>query len=211
MSSVVQQQIDYLPSETELRQILGNRLPDVFIRDYAAAKRNINIASQATDGNTQDVSALEQALSSLTLQFIAVRNQVIALDGEVDSIQITITALDGRVVTVETGLANHIAAESAHGANGDIVGTDDYAQAGVGGVVLLANPVANAVASTVSVTSPDAAAAPATYNQAQAQSVVALVNEMKGDVNTLVANLNAAITQLNALLSAERSAKQMAP
>jgi hypothetical protein len=63
----------------------------------------------------------------------------------------------------------------------------------------------------VSVTSPDATAAPATYNQAQAQSVVALVNEMKGDVNTLVANLNAAITQLNALLAAERSAKQMAP
>ena len=210
MSSVIQQQIDYLPSETELRQILGNRLPDVFIRDYAAAKRNINIASQATDGNTQDVSALEQALSSLTLQFIAVRNQVIALDGEVDSIQITITALDGRVVTVETDLANHISAESAHGANGDIVGTDDYCTATVGGTVLLAGAVADAVASTVSVTSPDATAAPAAYNQAQAQSVVALVNEMKGDVNTLVTNLNAAITQLNAMLATERTAKQRA-
>jgi hypothetical protein len=209
MSSVIQQQIDYLPSETELRQILGNRLPDVFIRDYAAAKRNINIASQATDGNTQDVSALEQALSSLTLQFIAVRNQVIALDGEVDNIQITITALDGRVFTVETGLASHIAAESAHGANGSIVGTNNYCTATVGGTVLLAGALPDV--GPVTTTPPGAVAtAGAAYSQTYAQSQADAINALRQNVTDLVAANNSLVSAINQMLSTERTAKQRA-
>ncbi len=197
-------QIQYIATETDMRQMFGGKLPDKFIEDYLAGKRAIDGTIDQTNANTQTIETLDVRLDT-------VEAQIVDLDGRVDAVEGDISALGGRVDTVETNLTNHVNEESAHGATGNIVGTGDYAQAGVGGVVLLANSVANAVASAVSVTSPDATAAPATYNQAQAQSVVALVNEMKGDVNTLVANLNAAITQLNALLAAERSAKQMAP
>jgi peptidoglycan hydrolase CwlO-like protein len=204
MAKILPRQVEYIATESDMRQQVGRVLPDRFIKDYVAIKQTIGASIDQTNTNSETIDTLDARLDTA-------ETAIVSLDGRVDAAEGDITALDGRVDTVETDLTNHIDAESAHGANGDIVGTDDYAQAGVGGVVLLANPVANAVTSTVSVTSPDATAAPATYNQAQAQSVVALVNEMKGDVNTLVANLNAAITQLNALLAAERSAKQMAP
>jgi hypothetical protein len=96
---------------------------------------------------------------------------------------------------------DHRAATSAHGATGDIVGTDDYATALLGGTVLLAAAVTDATASTVSVTSADASDLP---------TAITLVNEIKGDVNTLVTDLNAVITQLNALLASKRTAKQLA-
>ncbi len=204
MANILPRQVEYIATESDMRQQVGKILSDRFIKDYVAIKQNIGASIDQTNANTQTIETLDSRLDVAEAQIVDLDNRVDAAEGD-------ISALDGRVDTVETNLSNHVNAESAHGATGDIVGTGNYAQAGVGGVVLLANPVANAVASTVSVTSPDATAAPATYNQAQAQSVVTLVNEMKGDVNTLVANLNAAITQLNALLAAERSAKQLAP
>lgn len=204
MANILPRQVEYIATESDMRQIVGGKLPDRFIEDYMAGKRAIDGTIDQTNANTQTIETLDGRLD-------IAEGQILSLDSRVDATEGDISALDGRVGTVETNLINHVDAESAHGANGNIVGTGDYAQAGVGGVVLLANPVANAVDSTVSVASPDATAAPAAYNQAQAQSVVALVNEMKGDVNQLVIDLNAAITQLNALLAAERSAKQMAP
>ena len=204
MANILPRQVEYIATESDMRQQVGKVLPDRFIKDYVAIKQTIGASIDQTNTNSETIDTLDARLDTAEAA-------IVSLDGRVYTAEVDITALDGRVDTVETDLTNHIAAESAHGANGNIVGTDDYCTATVGGTVLLAGAVADAVVSTVSVTSPDAAAAPATYNQAQAQSVVALVNEMKGDVNTLVANLNAAITQLNALLAAERSAKQMAP
>jgi hypothetical protein len=202
MSSVIEQQIDYLPSETELRQILGNRLPDVFIRDYTAIKRNVGIASQSTDDNTQAVTALQLAVT-------AINTAINALNGEVDNIQITITALDGRVFTVETGLASHIAAESAHGANGNIVGTDDYCTATVGGTVLLAGALPNVA--PVATTPPIAVAmAGATYSQPYAQSQTDAINALRQNVTDLVAANNALVLSINQMLATERTAKQRA-
>ena len=105
-------------------------------------------------------------------------------------------------------LDSHVNDNSAHGATGSIVGSEDFASSSVGGVVLIAASVANAAASTVSVTSPDASAAPAAYSQAQMAEVVALVNELKADLNQAITDLNAAITTLNNSLISERTAKQ---
>jgi hypothetical protein len=74
---------------------------------------------------------------------------------------------------------------------------------------LLAALVNNAVSSTVAVTSPDATAAGIFYSRADTQTSIDLVNELKVDVNQLVVDFNAAITQLNEFLASNKTAKQM--
>ena len=83
-----------------------------------------------------------------------------------------------------TAITNHVNSNSQHGVTGDNVGTGDFAQTSVGGVVLLA-------ASTADIASPDATAAPAAYDQVQIESIVTLVNEAKAQVNDLLASLRA--------------------
>lgn len=103
---------------------------------------------------------------------------------------------------VDFDLTTHEALTSAHGVTGNNVGTEDYASSLIGGVVLEAANVTDAVASTVSVVSPDATDLP---------TVLTLANETKADVNQLVTDLNNAIAQLNAFLAANQTSKQMAP
>ena len=69
----------------------------------------------------------------------------------------------------------------------------------VRGPVLAGAAVADASSSTVSVDTADASDAAVSYTQAEIQEIVDLANETKADVNTLVTNVNSAITQLNAL------------
>jgi hypothetical protein len=208
-----------------MRQQLGKILPDRFIQDYVSIKRNMFVSAQQTDSNTQTIETLDARLDILEpevedlglrlwlaeAEIVDIDARLVIAEGEIIAIDIRLTTAEGEIVTLRTDLDAHIDAESAHGATGSIVGTDDYATALLGGTVLLANAVADALSSAVSVTSPDATAAPAAYSQAQAQTVVTLANEMKGDINTLVSNLNSAITQLNALLASMRTAKQLAP
>ncbi len=111
------------------------------------------------------------------------------------------TDVQGAIDEVDGDLTTHVNANSAHGAGGDVVGNTDFATSGVGGVVNLASTVALAAFSTVNVGNPDATDLP---------SVIILANELKQDVNFLVGDLNAAITQLNAFLAANKTAKQMA-
>jgi len=99
-------------------------------------------------------------------------------------------------------IPDHTGATTAHGSTGAIVGNLDYATAVLGGVVLKATAVTDAIASTVSVASPDST---------DLATVITLANELKADVNTLVVDVNLIKTQLNALLAAERTAKQLTP
>lgn len=103
----------------------------------------------------------------------------------------------------------HNNSDSQHGVTGNNVGDGDFAELSTGGVVNLAVAVTDAVDSSVSVTSPDASAAPATYSQTQVQEIVTLANETKADLNTLVTDLNNAVTQLNDLLAKSRTAGQL--
>lgn len=180
---------NYLLTETDVVKALSGKLPDIFIKDYISSKSNSTALLQAIEQNVVDIEELQ------TL----VQNNADA-----------IASIDGRLTTAETTISNHVGAQSAHGATGDIVGTDDYCTATVGGTVLLAAAQANAVSSTVAVTSPDAGAAPAAYTQAQMAQVVALVNELKADLTQTVSDLNAAIAVINNMLATERTAKQRA-
>lgn len=99
---------------------------------------------------------------------------------------------------------NHIGAESAHGSNGSVVGFNDTATDAIVGLVKRMQIVADAVdatSSSVVVSSPNATAAPAAYDQAQVQTIVTLANETKDDVNTLVTNLNTVVTEVNAIVT----------
>lgn len=209
MSSLMSKQINYFPTESDLAELfkkagLPQDFSNKFIKDYAAIKRNVDQNAEATDENTLSIESLDIRVTGNTVAITAIDIRLTTAEGEIDTLRID---LDQLRIEFDT----HVAAQSAHGATGDIVGTDDYAQPALGGTVFLAAAVANAAPSAVSVTSPDATAAPAAYNQAQAQSVVTLANEMKGDINTLVTNFNALTTQFNALLASERAAKQLAP
>lgn len=181
-------QVDYYPTESEIARMLSqNSWRMMFARDYASIKGNIQNVVTATEGNSETIETL---------------------DARLDIAEGKITTIIGRVDTLETELDTHVAATSAHGANGNIVGTNNYASLTTGGTVLLAATQADAVASSVAVTSPDAGAAPATYTQAQMATVVALVNELKADLTQAVSDLNAAIAVINGSLSTERTAKQ---
>lgn len=181
--------IKYILTESELQRLTGGQWPERLVKDYIASAVN----EETINGEVGDVTA----------EVVALKVRVTTAEGEIDTLQIDLAAL-----TITTD--NHIAAQSAHGATGDIVGTDDYCTASVGGTVLLAAAQANAAASTVAVTSPDAGAAPAAYTQAQMAQVVALVNELKADLTQTVSDLNAAITVINNMLATERTAKQRA-
>lgn len=188
--------ITYIPTESELRQLIGGQWPDKLIRDYLTIKYNSN----NVNGEVGD----------LTVEITTIKGDIITINGQITSLSARVTTTEGNITTLQTNLATHVGAQSAHGATGDIVGTDDYCTATVGGTVLLAAAQANAVASTVAVTSPDAGAAPAAYTQAQMAQVVALVNELKADLTQTVSDLNAAITVINNMLATERTAKQRA-
>lgn len=201
MANVVMSQIDYYPTESDLNELFtlyGGFNPEFtnrFVKDYASAKRNFKVGANQIDQNTYDIE-------QLTIRVTANEVSIAALD-------VRLTVAESEIDTLQTDLAAHVAETSAHGATGNIVGTDNYASASIGGTVLLAAAVADAVDSTVDVTSPDATAAPAAYNQTQVQSIVTLANETKADLNQLVLDVNAAISQLNALLASMRTAKQL--
>lgn len=126
------------------------------------------------------------------------------------------------IVTVndnEVAMDAHIAADAAHGSNGNVVGFNDTATDAIAGLVKrmqLVSDAVNATSSSVSVDSPDATTAPAAYNQAQVETIVTLANETKVDVNqlvtdmnTVVTEVNAIVTQLNSLIANSKTAGQM--
>jgi DNA-binding ferritin-like protein (Dps family) len=224
MVNVVNRQVEYLLTESDMRQQLGKILPDRFIKDYVSIKRNMFITAQQTDSNTQtietldarldilepEVAAIDARLEVAEAEIISIDGRLFIAEGEIAAIDIRLTTAEGEIVTLRTDFDAHIAEESAHGATGNIVGTDDYASSSVGGTVLLAASVADAATSTV--TPPAAlAAAGAAYVQAYAQSQTDAINALSTALAQLVLDHNALKTQFNALLASERTAKQLAP
>ena len=132
-----------------------------------------------------------------------------ALEVRVTQNETDIGALEIRVTAVELNLTNHIADTGAHGVTGTNVGTGDYCTLAQGGVVDLMALVANAVASAAEIILADVGAAPAAYSQAYADLQTALLNDVKDKHNTMLADLNNAITQFNDLVAKSKTAKQM--
>ena len=202
MANILPRQVEYIATESDMRQQVGKILSERFIKDYVAIKQNIGASIDQTNANSQTIETLDGRLD-------VAEAEIVSLDSRVDAAESGISALDGRVGTVETNLTNHVAAESAHGATGDIVGTGDYAQASVGGVVLLANPVADAAQATITVPI-FVAAAGATYSQAHTQTQIDTINALRQNMTDLIAAHNALVTVVNQMLTTERTAKQRA-
>lgn len=186
---------NYIFTEAELQRTLGGKLPDQFIKDYIASKTNSQALLDAIDKNTVDIEQLFLDLA--------------ATDDALAALTIRVTTAEGEIDTLQLDLTNHIAAQSAHGASGDVVGNLDYAAASTGGVVWLATAVGDAVDSTTTPPS-SVGAAPAAYNQTYEQTQADAINDLIGNVIDLQNALNSAIDVINSSLATERTAKQRA-
>lgn len=212
----------YYISETDIAQLigLGNFPPqfsNLFTRDYAALKRDVGSTEERLTSAETRLDGIDDEIAIIIVRLDDHDSYLASLDGRLDVAEATLLDHELRLDTAETNittlqddLTDHIADRTTHGATGNIVGTGDYCTAVIGGTVLLASAVANAVPVSVSISSTPNAAGVA-YLQADAATWVTMLNEIKTDFNTFVTETNAAITQLNALLAAERAAKQLAP
>jgi hypothetical protein len=179
---------NYLLTEQDVARALQGAVPAVFVKDYVAGKNNASSMLAQIDENTAAI--------------LVINGQITAINGQ-------IVVINGQITTLTTNLNNHVTAQSAHGATGDIVGTDDYCTASVGGTVLLASAVANAA--PVSTTPPAiVAAAGATYSQPYTQTQTDTINALRQNVIDLVAANNALVSAINQMLATERTAKQRA-
>ena len=180
MASVIERLQTLRPSAKAIKQ--GTSWPDFMVEDYLTMFENLIILA------TSDDSVIVK-VDKNTADIIINKDAITLVKGDLDT---------------------HEANDSAHGVTGDNIGTGDYAQAAIGGAVLLSSLVDDAIDSTVSVDAPDASVAPAAYNQVQIQELVTLSNDLKSDVNQLTTDLNAVVTQLNDMIAKSKLAKQMA-
>lgn len=130
--------------------------------------------------------------------------------GQVDTNTENIATNTANIQANADNLQTHEDDTSAHGVTGNNVGTEDYAQLAIGGVVLLAALVSDAIDSTATIDTADVGDAPATYLQTYAQEQTDLINETKAAHNQLVTDLNSSIAVINSTLAAMIAAKQMA-
>lgn len=200
---------DYVPTEADLFKMVGNSWPEKLRKDYIAGKFTATQLLQFINNNQAAIEDLEVRVTAIDGEIVTIKIDITSIKADIVTIEGDITTLQSDVAVVADGLADHVAADVAHGSSGNIVGTDDYCSSTVGGTVLLADAVANAT--TSSVTPPgDLPLAGATYSQAYAQEQSDAINELINNISDLKATLNAAIAALNNSLSSERTAKQRA-
>ena len=115
---------------------------------------------------------------------------------------------EGLKGTVDS-LESHVDSESAHGAVGNLIGAENYCTEQVGGVVIRMPSLTPLVASTAVVQSAEIINAPATYDQMYVDAQSNLINDLRSSHNQLQIDLNRAITKLNELIAASKTARQM--
>ncbi len=212
----------YYVSDTDIAQLMAiSGLPtnfrQLFARDYSALKRDIGGDKDAIAALELRADDAEERLDTAEGQIAIIDAQIVALDlrvttSEGDILDLALRLLDaeGEIEANRIDFDAHAGSSIAHGSSGSVVGTNNFATTSVGGTVLLAVAVANAVQSTAAaVVSPNAAGA--AYVQADAATWVTMLNEHKTQINKLKNDLNLAIDQLNLLLANSRTAKQLAP
>ena len=187
-----------------------NQLPEgwgqVVQINYLAQLEATKIAGEtATEANSTATEAkqeVEQQSSTITSisETVRLQGQQVKLNTE-KSNNAVISANSALQTANQTkqDLQDHEQDRSAHGATGDIVGTKDFAQELIGGVVLLASKVEQLEVNTVSIVD-----APATYDQTYEQSVVDAVRSLASKQNDIIG-------KVNELIQALQDAKQMQP
>lgn len=109
---------------------------------------------------------------------------------------------------LDTELDGHIADETAHGSNGNIVGFNDEATELLFGLVQQMALVSDAATSSESA-SGNPGAAPAAYDQAYADAQTDLAVSCRNAINGLVSDFNDAVVQLNELIDNSKTSGQM--
>lgn len=170
------------------------------VDDYFYKQSNIYslaVNSQSSDDQVAiNTAAIITNATNISINSGAIASNASDISDNADDILTNAT----NITNVTNAFNTHNGSSSEHGVTGDNIGTEDYAQSLVGGAVLLAALVNDAVDSTVSVDSPDAT---------DLTTVLTLANESKADINQLVTDFNAVVTQLNEFLANNKTAKQM--
>lgn len=196
----------------------GSGLPtefiNPFVKDYAAVKGDIEASDQSLASIVADVAAIDFRVSSTEAEISGLNSDVLSLNTSVMDLTLRTADIEDRLAPVETDLssviadlASHESQQSAHGATGDIVGTDDFCTITTGGTVLLAAFLASSPTSALSITTTPTAPS-AAYSQAEALTWVATINELKADFNALITAYNSLVGNVNAIISTQKTARQ---
>lgn len=171
-----------------------------YLAQLEATKIAGETATEASSTATEAKKEVEQQGSTITSisETVRLQGQQVKLNTE-KSNNAVISANSALQTANQTkqDLQDHEQDRSAHGVTGVIVGTEDYAQELIGGVVLLAGKVEPLAVNTVSVGD-----APETYDQTHEQSVVDAVRSLASKQNDIIG-------KVNELIQALQDAKQM--
>lgn len=171
----------------------------------AAVEANIIAIAANKEAIETNALAIAQNAEDIAINAEAIVQNALAIAENTTNIEANAQA----IVLLANSLDAHINAFQAHGSNGDIVGFDDLADESTVGLVKRMAYIADAVETTVDITTADIGAAPATYDQDYTQSVTDLTNENKAAINQLASDLNDAIAVLNNLLAESKTSGQM--
>jgi len=175
--------------------------------DQLVAAVEANIIAIAANKESIEKNALDIAKNAedIAINSAAIVQNALAIAENVINIEANAQA----IVLLANSLDTHVNAFQAHGSNGDIVGFNDAASESTVGLVARMASIADAVETTVDITTADIGTAPAAYDQAYTQSVTDLTNENKAAINQLASDLNDAIAVLNNLLAESKASGQM--
>lgn len=184
-------------SEGKLNRAWASWFRDLYRRVAYKGGNSIDDNADAIDGT---IDTLEEVINQVLLNVIDINQNEQDIANNAQGISSNAQGIGQNADDIST----HTGASAAHGSNGAIIGANDLATLLLAGLVKKMEQVADAVNATgspVSVTSPDATAAPVAYDQVQVETIVVLANETKADVNTLVTNLNTVVTEVNAIVT----------
>lgn len=171
----------------------------------AAVEANIIAIAANAEAIEGNALAIAQNAEDIAANTEAIIQNALAIAENTANIEANAQA----ILLLANSLEAHINAFEAHGSNGDIVGFNDLADESSVGLVKRMASIADAVETTVNITTADIGTAPAAYDQAYTQAVTNLTNENKAAINQLASDLNDAIAVLNNLLAESKTSGQM--
>ncbi|HHZ69832.1 MAG TPA: hypothetical protein EYN54_06040 [Methylococcaceae bacterium] len=158
----------------------------------------------------EQVSVLTEFPELMVKDYQGIFADFVANADSIDSLEIRIITNEENIQINADNFEAHDTSNTEHGVAGVNVGTENFCTDVIGGVVLLMESVNDAIASTQEIVLVDIAAAPALYDQTYTQLMADMANDTKAKHNQLLIDLNAAITQINDMITKAKTAKQMA-